>query len=166
MIILIVGGFGVGKDTFANLMLKHLPESVKIKSFTTRQPRFEGEDTHIFATTNDIPKNPLARIDIEGVSYWTVHGQFDKTKNNIYVIDDCGLQQVIESKFDNYIIIEVIRPDSLIDVDKERLNRKKDCHFNYTPLVDMSVMNDCTLEELDKKAKTLSNIIYLTNSLF
>lgn len=56
MIILVVGNFGVGKDTFADFMLKYLPESIKIKSFTTREPRFDGEDTHIFTTPDKFQK--------------------------------------------------------------------------------------------------------------
>lgn len=165
MIILIVGDFGVGKDTFADFMLDYLSESVKIKSYTTRKPRFEGEDTHIFVSHKDISSDVLAYIDIEGTFYWTCKSQFDKTKNNIYVIDDCGLQQVIESNFDNYIIIEINRPKSLIEVDNKRLNRKKDCFFNYRPLVDFSIANDCSIEELEQKANYISRIISLTNGL-
>ena len=166
MIILVVGNFGVGKDTFADFMLKYLPESIKIKSFTTREPRFDGEDTHIFTTPDKFPENPLAYIDIEGVLYWTSQSQFDKTKNNIYVIADCGLKQVMESDFDNYIIIEIVRPKSLIDVDEERLGRKKNCSFNYTPFVNFTVINDDTLEKLEEKASKISKVISSMNSLF
>ena len=62
MIILITGDFGVGKDTFADFLIEEINKenaeitnqdiyvwrAKKIKSFTTRKPRYEGEDTHTF----------------------------------------------------------------------------------------------------------------------
>ena len=49
MIVLITGDFGVGKDTFADMLNEDFgEESVKIQSYTTREKRYNTEDTHIF----------------------------------------------------------------------------------------------------------------------
>lgn len=72
----------------------------------------------------------------------------------------------MESDFDNYIVIEIVRPKSLIDVDEERLSRKKNCSFNYTPFVNFTVINDDTLEKLEEKASKISKVISSMNSLF
>lgn len=154
MIILIVGDFGVGKDTVANMIVSHLDNTQKILSYTTRKPRYDGEDTHIFVDDfND--NNVLAHTQIGEHHYWTKKSQFDKTKYNIYVVDSLGVKDVIDAEFDDIFIIEIVRPKWLIDVDKERLERPRLFTFNYSAFVDYRIINDKSLSDLEKTVQDM-----------
>lgn len=140
MLILIVGDFGVGKDTIADMFVEYLgEEAVKIKSWTTRPPRYEGEDTHLFLEEGDLSHNEdiVAFCTIGGYYYWTEANQFDQKKYEFYIIDKDSVPQVLENYINPIFIIEIKRPDYLIDVDESRLNRVRidddytDCsHFH------------------------------------
>ena len=140
MLILIIGDFGVGKDTIADMFVEYLGEdAVKIKSWTTRPPRYEGEDTHLFLEERDPSYNEsiIAFCTIGGYDYWTEAYQFDQKKYEFYVIDKNSVPQVLENYTNPIFIIEIKRPDHLIDVDESRLNRVRidddytDCsHFH------------------------------------
>lgn len=154
MILLIVGDFGVGKDTFADMLLKHLGEDAnKILSYTTRNPRYDGENTHFFVSEEEwksIP-NVIAETKIDGNFYGTVAEQFGTKMYDIYVVDDVGVQNVIESNIGEVFIIEVVRPKWLIDLPDNRLNRARNDFYFYTP--DYCVINDGSLEKLDSIAQ-------------
>ena len=124
MIVCITGESGVGKDTVADMLVEMLPETKKILSYTTRPPRYTGERTHRFIkdgiqidyadvritieeVLNQIstPDNWVAWTMIDGYLYWTEAEQFDKDKINIYVIDDAGLAQLINSEFDDVYVV-------------------------------------------------------------
>lgn len=130
MLILIMGDFGVGKDTIADMFVDYLgDEACKIKSWTTRPPRFKGEDTHFFIDDETAQsfsrEETLAYCKIGDYHYWTTFSQFGQKKYEFYVIDRESVYQVA-SRFRNpFIIIEVRRPFNLIDVDKDRLNRRR-----------------------------------------
>lgn len=154
MIILIVGDFGVGKDTVADMILSYLEPAQKILSYTTRKPRYDGEDTHIFVDEFD-NDNVLAYTQIGEHHYWTKKSQFDKTKYNIYVVDSLGVRDVIESEFDDIFIIEVVRPKWLIDLDEKRLERPRLSTFNYSSFVDYRIINDRSLSDLKKTVQDM-----------
>lgn len=154
MIILIVGDFGVGKDTVADMILSYLEPAQKILSYTTRKPRYDGEDTHIFVDEFD-SDNVLAYTQIGEHHYWTKKSQFDKTKYNIYVVDSLGVRDVIESEFDDIFIIEIVRPKWLIDLNKERLERLRLSTFNYSSFVDYRIINDRSLSDLEKTVQDM-----------
>ena len=167
MIILIIGGFGVGKDTFANMMYTHLglDNSQMIRSFTTRKPRYDNEITHTFATVDDYKydkRNDLivAETEINGEYYWSTIEQFWCIPEcfSIYVVDEIGLKQVMESQIDDVYVIEVVRPSWLINVDDERKNREsKSIDFEYR--VNYRVINDKNLEYLDHMAQDISKML-------
>lgn len=179
MIICILGDYGVGKDTFADMLIKELPEAKKIKSYTTRPPRYPDENTHIFipytscvchlamqkmkipsfSETLNIPETWLAYSIIDGHFYWTEKDQFN-AEYNIYVIDDVGLKQVIDSKFDDIYVIEIIRPEHLIDVSKKRTSREKMMPgFDYSDYIDFQIKNDEDTEKLQIQAHLVANHI-------
>lgn len=163
MIICILGDYGAGKDTFADLLVKHLPESQKIKSYTTRQPRYEGEDTHTFIPHEECPLKPMNIPDnwvayniIDNNIYWTTKKQFSK-KYNIYVIDDIGLEQVLTSKLDYTFIIEIKRPEHLNKVSESRKQRKTPFkNFDYTFNIDYTIINDKDIEALEGWAQLIA----------
>lgn len=173
MIVCIVGDFGVGKDTFADMMLKYLPESQKILSYTTRPPRFPTEETHIFKTFDaisqyfiddvhlEVPNDWVAYTIIDKNVYWTQKDQFDKPFN-IYVIDDVGLEQVLNANIDDVYVIHITRPRDkiLLNVSEDRINRQtmKE-RFDYKDNIDFQFCNDGTLGELEEAAKMASQLV-------
>lgn len=170
MIALIVGDFGVGKDTVADLLvqesLRHndCVKFEKIKSYTTREPRYEGEDTHIFISKNDFLAfdDILAQTKIDDNFYGTRYSQFDSNKLNLYCVDDKGVKDVVEANFDDYLIIEVVRPKWLINVPKERLERKRHSEpYHYG--IDYRIMNDSDMRKLE--ASTLECFNFLIKEM-
>ena len=154
MILLIVGDFGVGKDTFADMLLKYFGEKAnKILSYTTRKPRYDGENTHFFISEEEWKSLPniIAETKIDNNFYGTVAEQFGTKMYDIYVVDDIGVKNIVESNIDEVFIIEVIRPKWLVDLPDDRLNRTRTDFYFYTP--DYSVINDGSLEKLDLIAK-------------
>ena len=168
MIILIVGDFGVGKDTFADMLVDCFgDEAHKILSYTTRKQRYDGEDTHIFvshdfwnAVQEEIPSPIVAETKIDGEFYGTLRHQFcgslpyEDISYDIYVVDDIGVRDVIQSHIDSVFVIEIVRPKWLIKVPKERLNRQRTDSYDYK--CDFRVINDGSLEKL----KTNANEVY------
>lgn len=166
MIVLIVGDFGVGKDTVADLLIKEslrrhdCVKFQKILSYTTRSPRFEGENTHMFCSKEDFFSfnDILASTEIDNQYYGTRKSQFDKNKVNLYCVDDKGVKDVLESDMNNVIVVEVVRPKWLINVSEERLNRKRSFEpYNYS--FDYRIMNDGDMLKLEASVLECFNFI-------
>lgn len=161
MIILITGDFGVGKDTFADILLDRFEENNisanKIRSFTTRKPRYEGEKTHEFIHKNCWEKiretNPdliAAESEIGGEYYGTLKNQFNHDFS-LYVVDDIGVREITK-KYDDVFIVTIFRSKSLLkNIDKERLNREKKEEYNFYP--DYVLINDGDIVCLRKKVE-------------
>lgn len=161
MIVLVVGDFGVGKDTVADELV-HISntqdksvmgydygEFVKIISYTTRSPRSVDEDTHIFVNLSDFynSNDILAQTKIGDNYYWTEKHQFHKDMVSVYCVDDQGVKDVTEADIDDVFIVEVIRPKWLIDLPEERLNRERHYEpYKYQP--DYRIMNDGDMMKL------------------
>lgn len=154
MIILITGDFGVGKDTVANILLEfygHMGQLVQ--SYTTRKPRYEGEETHIFVAkdnTLEADKDVVAWTYIDGEYYWTNKNQFKSGAISVYVVDDCGINGVLKANMDKVCVIKVTRPLEMIRVDENRVNRvtQRDCPKSP---VDYIINNDSGFTDLYKK---------------
>ena len=157
MIVLIVGGFGVGKDTVADLLieesLKHneFQKLKKILSYTTRLPRYEGEHTHVFCTKDAFEEidDFIATTVIDDQFYGARASQFDKSKVNLYCVDDKGVNDVLNHPDinDTVAVVEVIRPQWLINLPKKRMERiRQFSDFNYD--IDYRIMNDGDMEKL------------------
>lgn len=164
MIVLIVGDFGVGKDTFADILVDAFNEhytslvAKKILSYTTRYPRYSKENTHIFTTMGtyweDVRNNEiLAETEIGDVKYWTTKNQFGSLPYDVYVVDDIGVKCVLDAKIDNVFIIEITRPKELINLPKSRLERERTMFFKYEP--HFTIENDGTIQDLKWAAEQI-----------
>jgi len=92
-IVCIVGESGSGKSTIARDLQRY--GLTEIKSYSTRDPRFKGEDTHVFISDLDSKmmlahENIIAYTFFNGHSYFATYDQF--IKNDIYVIDPYGVE--------------------------------------------------------------------------
>ena len=166
MIVLIVGDFGVGKDTTADLILKTYAERdecfkvEKILSYTTREPRENEKLTHEFCSQeeflsfNDI----IAQTKIGDHYYGTRRGQFNPKKMNLYCVDDQGVRDVINADIDRVVVVEVVRPVWLIDLPEDRLNRQR--HYEpYEYSCDYRIMNDGDMEKLKVSVSECCNFL-------
>lgn len=90
-IILLIGESASGKDTVANILCEKYNLS-KVKSYTTRQQRYDGEDTHTFITNEEFDKleNLVAWTVFDNNKYGATAEQLDN--NDVYIVDPCGLQ--------------------------------------------------------------------------
>jgi len=166
MIVLITGDFGVGKDTFADMLLNHLGDKgKKVLSYATREPRFEGEDTHIFVSKEEWLNldDKVAETLIGDNYYGTIRSQFGHVPFDIYIVDDIGVRDVYAADIDDIFLIEVVRPKWLIDVPESRLNRERTDSYDYYDKVDHRVLNDGGLEKLDGIAKDISMFLQSSN---
>lgn len=90
-IILLVGKSGTGKTTVANALNANYGLS-QIDSFTTRPPRFFGEEGHTFVTDEEFDKlsDVVAYTVFNGYRYCATSEQVDK--NDVYVINPSGIE--------------------------------------------------------------------------
>ncbi len=121
---LIIGRTGTGKDRLANELAKR---GLKVlKSYATRKPRYEGEDTHIFITKEEAAsyKDKIATTTINDVNYFATRKQLDES--DVYIIDPNGAYELIKNCPD--ISFHVIHMVS----DKE-LTRERAIHRGSDP---------------------------------
>ena len=121
LLILIVGKSGSGKDYAVNVAISCLKqyfedtrEVRKIKSRTSRMPRYQGEDTHIFVSKTDalIEKDKsLAFTEFDGNYYYaTVE---DANNAMFYIIDKAGIDYFNQTKYKdmfNVLSVEIRCP--------------------------------------------------------
>lgn len=90
VIFLIVGPSGCGKSTIVD-ELTHKYAYKAIKSYTTRQPRHDGEDGHIFVTDEEFDKltDIVAYTEYDGHRYCATAEQIDNS--DLYIIDPDGV---------------------------------------------------------------------------
>lgn len=145
---MLVGQSGSGKSTIAR-MLRQLGYKELI-SYTTRKPRYEGEDTHIFITEEEYQKFKQSN-EIVAYTYFDSHHYFATKQqiynSDIYVIDPDGVEYLKEKIKDiNFVTIHIKtsflkriwrmlkRGDSLIKIIKRIKNDRikfKDIQADY-----------------------------------
>ena len=175
MIFLIVGDFGVGKDTIVDMLVQMIgeDEAYKIRSWTTREPRFPGEDTHNFywwpgstraGRINSFMQDVLPYIDqvaftsIDGEYYWTESNQFQNTKYEFYIINDHGAWRAVryfEQNDIEYTIIRVVRPEYLLNIDDGRKNRRS---FSYTEPVPQDIIFENTFTDFESLRSEVASL--------
>lgn len=148
MIVLITGDFCVGKDVVADYFVENMDNAQKILSYTTREPRFEGEQTHLFCTKEEFEQfdDLVATTCINDEYYGARSEQFDKDKVNVYVVDNKGVSDVLNAHIDNVYVVEVVRPDWLKNCPKSRIDRNQVADRDFK--VSYRIMNDGDLDKL------------------
>jgi guanylate kinase len=120
---LIIGRSGTGKDTLARMLADR---GLKIlKSYSTREPRYKGEDTHIFISKEDAAKitDKIATTTINNNEYFATRKQLDEC--DVYIIDPNGFDELTANCPD--ISFHAIYMATNKDIAKERAaHRSKD----------------------------------------
>ena len=94
IVFLVIGRSGCGKDTLVNYMCQKYGLK-KLKSYTTRPPRQNEEDTHIFISPEDVEKyrdDIIAYTKIGEFEYFATKSQLKDV--NFYIIDPKGVQDL------------------------------------------------------------------------
>lgn len=94
IVFLVIGRSGCGKDTLVNYMCQKYGLK-KLKSYTTRPPRQNEEDTHIFISPEDVEKyrdDIIAYTKIGEFEYFATKSQLKDI--NFYIIDPKGVQDL------------------------------------------------------------------------
>ena len=90
---LICGSSGSGKDTLVQEFIKRNTEYSQIISYTTRKPRYDGENTHIFITEDEVEQY---RNQMIAYTFYNNHHYFATVdqlrKHNFYVVDPKGVE--------------------------------------------------------------------------
>ena len=110
MIYLIVGRTGSGKDYLANKLVEKGLKAVK--SYATRPPRFEGEDSHIFISKDEAATytDKVATTQIGEFEYFATVKQVNES--DIYIIDPKGLYELTDNMPDEtFVVIYVFAED-------------------------------------------------------
>ncbi len=105
----LVGPSGAGKTTIA----KELDCNV-IESYTTRPPRFEGEEGHIFVEVMPEDADIIAYTKYNGYEYWATREQYKGKGKSIYVIDPVGVEMLKKEVTDTEIIVVFLRCDESV----------------------------------------------------
>lgn len=110
---LFVGRSASGKTTIAN-MLAEQHGLKQIESYTTRQPRFDGEAGHIFINEEEFYNlGELAAYTFyNGSHYGTTFEQLDKS--DIYVVDVPGVESLLLKLKDNTRPINIFYFDASV----------------------------------------------------
>jgi len=91
-IILLIGKSGTGKTTIQNALLKKY-DLKPVISYSTRAPRYDGEDSHIFvseAEYEQMKDDMCAFTEFDGNKYWATNKQVDEC--DVYIIDPAGVE--------------------------------------------------------------------------
>ena len=151
-LITITGPSGAGKDTVAR-MLSDVGGYKVICSYTTR-PKREGEIDgveHYFVDKCNIPHDEmLAYTQYGGYEYWVSLEQV--TNNNIYVIDEDGLQAMCKEfpGIELFKICVSARDSTRLyrGVSQERIDRDKQRKLLPLAFYDAVIFNNGSLREL------------------
>lgn len=94
-IYLIVGRSGVGKDYLAKLL--YYKGLNMVISYTTRPKRYDGENTHIFISSDEAAEitDKVARTEINGYEYFATRRQVEDS--DLYIIDPNGIEELVQN---------------------------------------------------------------------
>ena len=97
---LFCGRSASGKTTVANMLTEQYGYS-QVESYTTRQPRFNGESGHIFVNKDEFDSlgELAAYTNYNGNDYGTTFEQLKAS--DIYVVDVPGIESLLENLKDS-----------------------------------------------------------------
>lgn len=160
-VLLINGTSGVGKTTVAQKLVEMFPEKYNIiKSYTTRDRRNSYDNDHVFMKKSSLIIKMLnhqyiARTVIDGNIYCAFKNQFVDSKINIYIVDDWGVVDVLNSMnhLDSVKVVRIIRDE--VNVDDERKNRFSSFLPNHCPHLSKIILND-DIDDVVKEIECLN----------
>lgn len=162
--ILLVGASGSGKTTITNYLRDHY-HMRPLVSYTTRKPRYEGEDNHIFVTDEefDTLTDYVAYTSYGGNQYCGTAEQVENS--DIYTVDPYGVRYFMEHYKGNkkpivvYLSVpEEVRIERMIgrgDSEKDAVRR---ANLDAVTFNDIEDMIDVTLQ--NKNWYKTANMIY------
>ena len=122
---LIVGRTAHGKDYLRKILEDSFGWKF-VKSRTTRPPRYEGENTHIFITNEEADNTPeseiIAKTQIGDIRYFATKEDLDNADG--YIIDPNGVDYLCEKYKDEWFQVIYIDADKNI-VDEKAKERAK-----------------------------------------
>lgn len=135
-IICLVGESGSGKSTLADLLEK---EGLNyIRSYTTRKPRYDNEDGHIFVdyiptvlnhdfiSQEQIYNNGIiAYTYFDNNYYWATKEQYKDKGVSIYVVDPSGVENLKNVIKDAEIVAVYLKTDKEERI--KRMSKKREC---------------------------------------
>lgn len=158
LIVAIVGPSGSGKTEMADFVEQQYGIKM-IESYTDRPKRFDDERGHIFLTKtemDDVLKKPLIAETVFGGNRYCCT-QADVLPENTYVIDEYGLQMMIDNHSDKYLIHKVFIDRPLADrtqlVGEQRTNRDKGRFILGYGFYDDVIFNTSTKETFHIKIR-------------
>ena len=127
---LFVGQSGCGKTTITEL-LEERYNYVSVKSYTTRAPRYDGENGHTFISDAEFDelKDLVAYTIYNSYKYGTTKEQLDNA--NLYVIDIPGVETLLQNYQTSRKIV-VLYFDSSV---KTRIDRMLDRHDSDSAII-------------------------------
>lgn len=151
-IILLVGKSGSGKNAIAHSLRDRYNMNI-VQSYTTRLPRYENEDDHIFITKDELSQYPIE--EIAAYTYYNDNHYFatkDQLDNNeIYIVDIDGVLSLLECYPEkNYLIF-------YIDVDEQTRKMRMLERGDSLDKVEERLKNDIVFDEIHN-----INIDYIT----
>ena len=128
---LFVGPSGCGKTTITGLLESRYGYKA-IRSYTTRKPRYDNEDGHIFISENefDTLENLVAYTIYNGFKYGTTEEQLDNA--NLYVVDIPGVEILLENYKNTERKICIFYLESTV---RTRIDRMADRHDSDAAII-------------------------------
>lgn len=126
-IYLIVGRSGVGKDYLAKLL--YYKGLNMVISYTTRPKRYDGENTHIFISSDEAAEitDKVARTEINGYEYFATRRQVEDS--DLYIIDPNGIEKLVQNMPDiefGIIYVESEKKAAAKAAEERGMNRSKE----------------------------------------
>ena len=153
---LFVGKSASGKTTAANILANRLHYK-QVESYTTRQPRFDGETGHIFVTEEEF--NNLGRLaaytEYNGNKYGTTFEQLNEC--DIYVVDIPGVESLLNNLKDDCRPICVFYFDTSV---YSRILRMLDRHDS-----DSMIISRLLEDEKNDWLKDIDSLVWKYNNL-
>lgn len=124
-LLLVLGASGSGKSTLCTELEKRYGLK-SIPSYTTRQPRFDGEQGHTFITEDEFDKlkDILAYAETDSYRYAVTKEMLENEEYSIYVIDMTGLKYLYEHYHGNRPLISVFIECDVYDRFKHMIYRE------------------------------------------
>lgn len=160
MKIIIAGRTGTGKTTLAQ-RLSEYGYSV-MKSYTTRKPRNENEDSYIFVTDTVAEKmtSKILSTNINGNEYFATD---HKVKHaDILILDPAGITEITERYPDEEFVLIYVRPIDLQTASELAAKRENDFEDGLKLFHERYSAEDERFTELEKKIddkQTIANNI-------